>query len=561
MTVPYVFGNTAPGQSIPLSRLDDNFDAVGNSANVSFIQNALGAVRRTSQSKMADFVSVKDFGAVGDGVTDDTSAIMAAIATGIDVYAPVGYTFAITGNVTGFANNQRIFGGGTFKKFGVTIMPMFLLPDMSEGVWFDGVEFDGSYASFSPGNAVPAILGYITHSLKVTNCYFHDIIDCGIKLRDGANLYAAGNTFYNIGENGIELHNYTVDVRTGLPYVGTRPIIEGNHTIIGNRFEKITRYENPLGPLVDACGVNFIGANGYPQKNVRVVNNVMIDCLRFIWTENNPPASLADGIVISGNTLEGGVNGGIAQNIYGKSGIGIVGAKNVVISSNTLKNIANHNPVGSETACIVVSGSSTTQNVDIFGNSCVDDSGLADRTEWGIYCLAGTNIRIHDNYVDGVQNGAGIYVDGGVVSPVIYANRNTESAYSWYQIIPLVFGLSNISAGATANAYPYNMTAFDSSMVLPSKGRIVGVSARLSTLVTAGTITVKVFGNAVEMTNLRIVTADFSGTTNATKSVGSAINPSIDITQPYSVTIETNAGFLPTTNDITVTVFVDIGLK
>jgi hypothetical protein len=131
----------------------------------------------------------------------------------------------------------------------------------------------------------------------------------GIKLRDGANLYAAGNTFFNIGENGIELHNYTVDVRTGLPYVGTRPIIEGNHTIIGNHFEKITRFENPLGPLVDACGIIFLGAVGYPQKNVRIIGNVLIDCLRYIWTEQNFSDPPSDGFVISGNTMEGGVNG------------------------------------------------------------------------------------------------------------------------------------------------------------------------------------------------------------------------------------------------------------
>ena len=67
--------------------------ASSGSSLVGFIQAGGGAVARTAQAKMRETFSVTDFGATGNGSTDDTAAIQAALTAGAGgqmVYCPPG---------------------------------------------------------------------------------------------------------------------------------------------------------------------------------------------------------------------------------------------------------------------------------------------------------------------------------------------------------------------------------------------------------------------------------------------------------------------------------------
>ena len=59
---------------------------------ITFTQTGTGAVSRTIDGKLKDSISVKDFGAVGDGLNDDTAALQTALDASIDksLYLPPG---------------------------------------------------------------------------------------------------------------------------------------------------------------------------------------------------------------------------------------------------------------------------------------------------------------------------------------------------------------------------------------------------------------------------------------------------------------------------------------
>jgi hypothetical protein len=90
--------------------------ASNGSSLVGFIQSGTGAVATTVQAKLRETVSVKDFGAVGDGVADDTSAIQAAINSVLtkngSVFFPAGRYRVTSGYTNSSSNSVKLYGEG-----------------------------------------------------------------------------------------------------------------------------------------------------------------------------------------------------------------------------------------------------------------------------------------------------------------------------------------------------------------------------------------------------------------------------------------------------------------
>jgi len=97
---------------------------------VYFTQDGDGATQRTTAEKLSDVVSVRDFGAKGNGTDDDGASIIGAFDTGKQIHFPAGNYKNSAGAISLPFNGVAVFesgadiansGAGTFSSSGTVI--------------------------------------------------------------------------------------------------------------------------------------------------------------------------------------------------------------------------------------------------------------------------------------------------------------------------------------------------------------------------------------------------------------------------------------------------------
>jgi len=76
-----------------------------NTDQMNYNEGSTGAVNRVLTSRLQDRVSFKDFGAVGDGVADDTAEVLLALNSGANVVDGGGLTYKMTANIAPTCEN------------------------------------------------------------------------------------------------------------------------------------------------------------------------------------------------------------------------------------------------------------------------------------------------------------------------------------------------------------------------------------------------------------------------------------------------------------------------
>jgi len=287
-----------------------------SSSVVTYQPAGTGAVITTVQAKLRQTVSFKDFGAVGDGTTNDAAAVLAALQSGFIVDGG-GLTYAVSGTVTpssfvGLQNaNFTQIGNNTatnyntlnivgFNNFfidnvsinmGTNVTTLFA-DDGNNGLYVAGAAYNNPSLNFRISRVTVTGNGcgtgiHVRHGERftVTNCLVRDRISGsspdptndsqnGIQINNCANFVLADCNVYNLKTRlaSVDTTKWTrgflfVEIREST-IVGCNSTVNDQGFDFSGGYVSATNYIGNRRFVISGCTANSCGTYGFKFANV-----------------------------------------------------------------------------------------------------------------------------------------------------------------------------------------------------------------------------------------------------------------------------------------------------
>ena len=342
---------TANGHSL---RYEQVIDAAGGNT-VPYLADGTGAVETTVQAKLREVVSVKDFGAVGDGVADDTAAIQAALTalsgTRKYVFLPSG-TYLVSSRLTvptktGLISDRSatIYAASS----GFTATNPLTRYTSTETV----IDMSGQTVSpYTPSE------DQVCSGIRIQYQFVEGRVAQGIVARNCINVSICDNELFDFPLA------YGIRVAT----------LSGQSRINGNYIHDFSNNTN-FGGSVTSAHVNITGID-LDDDRVNSVSSV--------------------GVVICDNRIENLGHGATAIAAYGDQadGIGIQNGTGHIVCRNTISDI--------------------NEGIDTYADLCtISNNVLLDIGAWGIKLIHGASYNTVSKNIIYNAGLASITVNGG----------------------------------------------------------------------------------------------------------------------------------------------------
>lgn len=341
-----------------------------------YIRSDVGAVLRTLLDKVGDIVNIKDFGAVGDGITDDTNAIQAAINSGAKGIQFTGAgPYIISSELQLYNNDVTLWSkdNTVLKIKGGITSNINLVRVRGSRISFIGITFDGNNTS-PPLSGDNNSVNIDTNSGTIDGVLFSH---CTFQNFNGYGIYAFNpGTLKKVKFSFCTFTDFTNNLATPKGVIQLVQPVTSDCVVLGCQFENCTGVGVGIRSSAGIGGVdNCTIADNVFRNNAYTYTSMGVE----IWGGSN--------VVVSGNTFRDS-----------RMGISLVSGDNWSIAGNSFKNQTSYSIEVAGVTGLSCAGNAFHQfseaalffdrsstDVSITGNTFRSPTGLAsDNKGWAV---------------------------------------------------------------------------------------------------------------------------------------------------------------------------------